>query len=62
MWGRLKRFRYGEAFLWLAFALASFGGLSDHNDTAITFAGICVAAAIGVRATRPLLGSADVDR
>lgn len=48
----LKRFPYGEASLWISFALCIVAGLSDGNDHAITAAGLFALAAIGVRATR----------
>ena len=48
----LKRFRLGEAILWLGFVFFGFAA-ADGKDEAMTLAGLCVLAAIGVRATRP---------
>lgn len=47
----LKRFRLGEAVLWLGFVLFGFAG-ANGTDGAITLSGLCVFAAIGVRAAR----------
>lgn len=47
----LKRFRLGEAVLWLGFVLFGFAA-ANGTDEAMTLAGLCVLAAIGVRATR----------
>lgn len=48
----LKRIRLGEALLWLG-ALFFVVSAMDGKDEAVTLAGLCVLAAIGVRATRP---------
>lgn len=51
--GRFMRsFPWGEASLWVLFLVSGLGGASDSNDTTMTFAGLCLLAAIGVRATR----------
>ncbi|USQ99414.1 hypothetical protein [Sphingomonas aerolata] len=47
----LKRFRLGEAILWLGFVLFGFAAANGIEE-AMTLAGLCVLAAIGVRATR----------
>jgi hypothetical protein len=48
---RIKRFRYGEALLWLGFVLSAATSVDGKGD--VILAGIFVLAAIGVRATRP---------
>lgn len=49
---RLKRFPFGEGALWTLFALFGVGGSTSGEPDAVTFAGLCALAAIGVRATR----------
>ena len=51
-WTRLRRFQWGEASLWLLFVVFGIGGLLNSSDLPVTFSGIAVLAAIGVRATR----------
>jgi len=46
-----KQFRLGEATLWLGFVIFGFAAMNNANE-AITLSGLCVLAAIGVRATR----------
>lgn len=52
LWARLMWFAWGEALLWLLFALFAVGGGLDGNDTQVTVGGLCALSAIGVRATR----------
>jgi hypothetical protein len=54
-WRRLRGFHWGEAALWLAFAVAVLAATQDGSgrEAAVTLAGIFALAAIGVRATRP---------
>lgn len=55
MWKRLKAIRYGEAALWVGFVALGLRGVTDgsYGESAVTLAGLCALAAIGVRATRP---------
>lgn len=57
----IKRFKYGEAMLWVGALLSGIGALNGANN-AITISGLCVLAAIGVRATRqePVMRSDDL--
>ena len=48
----LRRFKWGEASLWLLFGVFGVGGLLNDSGLPVTFSGIAALAAIGVRATR----------
>ena len=62
MWKRLKAAKYGEWSLWIGFAILGLGGLLNGSSDAVTMAGLCALAAIGVRATRPGAPGSDNDR
>jgi hypothetical protein len=57
----IKRFKYGEAMLWVGALFSGTGALNGASN-AITISGLCVLAAIGVRATRqePIIHSDDL--
>lgn len=57
-WGRLRRVRYGEAVLWLLFALALLASADSSPDPSY-MAGLFALVAIGVRATRSPRSSDD---
>lgn len=48
---RLRKLRFGEALLWIGFAVC-IAYVVDRNEQAVTLSGIFALAAIGVRATR----------
>ncbi len=52
MWRAIKRFHYLETLFWLLSLLFLGHGSDDYNENAPILAGICVLAAIGIRATR----------
>ena len=56
-----RSYQYGEAALWLLFALCFAVSLGGESEQAPLLAGVCVLAALGVRATRPAKLEKDAD-
>lgn len=50
---KLSNLRIGEGMLWLGFVGFVVGAQGHKVDDAVSLAGLCLLAAIGVRATRP---------
>lgn len=50
---KLGNLRIGEGLLWLGFVGFAVGAQGRKVEDAVSLGGLCVLAAIGVRATRP---------
>ena len=59
MWRRIMRFHYLETLFWLLSLIFLAYGADDYNENAVPLCGICVLAAIGIRATKPIRGASD---
>ena len=54
----LRKWPIGEAVLWLAFAAVAVMSLDRGPENGVAIAGLLALAAIGVRATRPVVAAA----